>query len=118
MVPYAQIMLAGAPVDSAGKIRVHWDNSLKALFFTNPQNDFHRGWAFAATSFPVEAFETVVEGGKRKGLPIMSAVNPCTVEQSQKLSNMGIKFQLFGADLGLISATFHDLMQNVVSKVR
>ncbi len=66
----------------------------------------------------VEAFETVVEGGKQKGLPIMSAVNPCTLEQSQKLSSMGVKFQLFGADLGLISATFHDLMQNVVSKVR
>jgi cyclic beta-1,2-glucan synthetase len=59
VVPYAQIMLGGAPVDSAGKISVHWDHRLTALFFTNPHNDFHRGWAFVATSLPVETFETV-----------------------------------------------------------
>ena len=66
----------------------------------------------------VEAFEAVVEGGKKKGLPVMSAVNPCTVEQSKKLSDMGIKFQLFGTDIGIISSAFQDMMTNVVSKVR
>ena len=66
----------------------------------------------------VETFEKVVEVGKQKGLPIIAAVNPCTVEQSQKLSDTGVRFQLFGADLGLISAAFKDVMQNVVSKVR
>jgi hypothetical protein len=31
---------------------------------------------------------------------------------------MGVQFQLFGADLGLISAAFHEVMQNVISKIR
>jgi len=66
----------------------------------------------------VEAFEAVVEGSKKKGLPILSAVNPCTVEQSKKLSDMGVNFQLFGSDIGLISSAFQDVMVNVVSKVR
>jgi cyclic beta-1,2-glucan synthetase len=78
VVPYAQIMLAGEPVDSAGKIRVHWDSRLMALFFTNPHNDFHRGWAFASTSLPVETFETV----RRKflGGPHRDLVRPFMVE--------------------------------------
>lgn len=65
----------------------------------------------------LEAFEAVVEGAKKKGIPVMSAVNPCTVEQSKKLSSMGINFQLFGTDIGFISAAFHDVMENVISKV-
>jgi cyclic beta-1,2-glucan synthetase len=78
VVPYAQIMLGGAPVDSAGKIRVHWDRRLTALFFSNPHNDFYRGWAFAATSFSVETFETV----RRKflGGPDRDLVRPFMVE--------------------------------------
>jgi cyclic beta-1,2-glucan synthetase len=78
VVPYAQIVLGGAPGDSAGKIRAHWDPHLMALFFTNPHNDFHRGWAFAATSLPVEAFETV----RRKflGGPDRDLVRPFMVE--------------------------------------
>ncbi len=66
----------------------------------------------------VEAFEAVVAGGKKKGIPVMSAVNPCTVEQSRKLSDMGINFQLFGTDIGFISAAFHEVIENVILKVR
>jgi len=65
-----------------------------------------------------EAFEAVVEGCNKKGLPILSAVNPCTVEQSKKLSDMGVQFQLFGSDIGIISSAFQDVMANVISKVR
>jgi 4-hydroxy-2-oxoheptanedioate aldolase len=66
----------------------------------------------------VEAFEAVVQGAKDKGLPVLSAVNPPTVEQSRKLLGMGVKFQLFGTDIAHISATFQTLMQQVVSKVK
>lgn len=66
----------------------------------------------------VEAFEAVVEGAKKRNLPVLSAVNPCSVEQSKKLSEMGVKFQLFGTDVALISDSLNSLMNEVVSKVR
>ena len=59
VVPYWQIMLGETPVDTCGKIVADHDRKLAALFFSNPHNDFRRGWAFAATNLPVEAVETV-----------------------------------------------------------
>jgi cellobiose phosphorylase len=59
VVPYLQIMLGETAADTRGKISAHYDESLQALFFANSQNDFYRGNAFAATSLPVEAYETV-----------------------------------------------------------
>jgi 2-keto-3-deoxy-L-rhamnonate aldolase RhmA len=66
----------------------------------------------------VEAFEAVVQGATRKGLPVLSAVNPPTLEQSKKLLEMGVRFQLFGTDIAHISATFNALTKDVVSKVK
>ena len=65
-----------------------------------------------------EAFEAVVEGANKKGLPVLSAVNPPTIEQSNKLKERGVRFLLFGADLAHISTTFHTLMQDVISKIK
>lgn len=59
VVPYFQMMLGETPVDTLGKIKTDHDTELQALFFSNPHNDFWKGWAFAATSFPIEAVETV-----------------------------------------------------------
>ena len=64
------------------------------------------------------AFEAVVECAKRKGIPILAAVNPCTVEQSRKLFDMGVKLQHFSSDLSIIAGAFNSLMENVVSKVK
>lgn len=66
----------------------------------------------------VEAFEAVVEGANKRGLPVLAAVNPCSVAQSQKLSEMGVKFQLFGTDIALISNSINMVMNDVVTKVR
>ena len=66
----------------------------------------------------VEAFEAVVEGAKKRNLPVLSAVNPCTVEQSQKLAEMGVRFQLFGTDIAFIATSLNELMTEVVGKCR
>jgi 4-hydroxy-2-oxoheptanedioate aldolase len=66
----------------------------------------------------VEAFEAVIEGAKKRNMPVLSAVNPCTVEQSRKLAQMGVKFQLFGTDIALIAGSIDSLMKEVVSKVK
>jgi 4-hydroxy-2-oxoheptanedioate aldolase len=64
------------------------------------------------------AFEAVVACAKSHGKPILSAVNPCTVEQSSKLSEMGVKMQHFSSDLNIIGGAFKTLMDDVVSKVK
>ncbi len=64
------------------------------------------------------AFEAVVECANRKGIPILAAVNPCTVEQSKKLAAMGVKLQHFNSDLGIIAGAFKTLMDEVISKVK
>lgn len=66
----------------------------------------------------VSAFEKVIEGAKKRNLPVLSAVNPTTVEQSKKLTAMGVNFQLFGADVALISGAINQVMTEVVAKVR
>jgi 4-hydroxy-2-oxoheptanedioate aldolase len=65
-----------------------------------------------------EAFDAVIEGANRRNLPVLAAVNPCTVEQSVKLAGMGVKFQLFGTDIALIAGSINSLMNDVVSKVK
>jgi 4-hydroxy-2-oxoheptanedioate aldolase len=65
-----------------------------------------------------EAFEAVVECANRKGIPILAAVNPCTVEQSKKLADMGVKLQHFSSDLSIIAGAFNSLMEEVISKVK
>ncbi|UCF90725.1 MAG: hypothetical protein JSW39_20925 [Desulfobacterales bacterium] len=64
------------------------------------------------------AFEAVVECAKRKGMPILAAVNPCTVEQSKKLAAMGVRLQHFSTDLSIIAGAFKSLMDEVISKVK
>ncbi len=64
------------------------------------------------------AFDAWVEGAGARGIPVLSAVNPPTVEQAQKLTERGVRFLLFGTDLAHISATFHALVRDVVSRVK
>ena len=65
-----------------------------------------------------EAFDAVVKGAGASGMPVLSAVNPPTVEQASKLTEQGVRFLLFGSDIALISSTFHSLMRDVVSRVK
>ena len=65
-----------------------------------------------------EAFEAVIDGANKRNLPVLAAVNPCTVEQSAKLADMGVRFQLFGTDIALIAGSIDNLMKDVVSKVK
>ena len=65
-----------------------------------------------------QAFEAVVECATRKNIPILAAVNPCTVEQSKKLADMGVKLQHFSTDLSIIAGAFNTLMKEVVSKAK
>jgi len=65
-----------------------------------------------------EAFDAVLKGAGARGIPVLSAVNPPTVEQAERLKEQGVRFLLFGTDIGHISATFHALVRDVVSKVK
>ncbi len=69
VLPYWQVVLGEMPVDTCGRIATEYDEDLEALFFFNPHNDYWRGWAFAATSLPAAAVETVrtrvIGGGGR-----------------------------------------------------
>ena len=64
------------------------------------------------------AFEAVLDTANQKKIPVLSAVIPPTAERSKELQEMGIKFQLFGTDLDIISAAFNDLAKNVVQKAQ
>jgi len=55
---------------------------------------------------------------KRKDIPVLAAVNPPTVEQSNTLKEMGVTFLLYGSDIGIIAGAFNRLMTEVVSKVK
>ncbi|RYB02694.1 glycosyl transferase family 36 [Lichenibacterium ramalinae] len=59
VVPYLEIALDQSPGDSLGVIDAVRDEGTEALFFSNPQNDFQDGWAFAATSLTAAMTETV-----------------------------------------------------------
>jgi cyclic beta-1,2-glucan synthetase len=78
VVPYLQMVLGEIPSDTRGAVDADYDETLRALFFTNTRNDFHRGVAFVATSLPVEAFETV--RSRFVGGPGHDLGNPCMVK--------------------------------------
>lgn len=81
IVPYFQIMLGEEPFDTCGKIKTSTDRELSAVFFTNPANEFHKGWGFVATNLPVEIFETIRKrfiGGPERNLSL-----PFMVEHGQ-----------------------------------
>ena len=59
VVPYFQIMLGEEAFDSEGKIITRFDDAQQTFFFANPDNDFHKGWVFIATSLQMDAFETL-----------------------------------------------------------
>ncbi|MCW6508626.1 GH36-type glycosyl hydrolase domain-containing protein [Lichenifustis flavocetrariae] len=78
VVPYFDMVLDQNASDSVGKLEVVRDEATEALLFSNPKNDFHRGWAFAATSLQAPMVETVrarFVGGVGRDL-----VNPAMVE--------------------------------------
>ena len=59
IAPYMEIALAELARDSREHIESAENSELGALFFRNPRNDFHQGWAFAASSLNAPVTETV-----------------------------------------------------------
>lgn len=59
ITPYVEIALAELARDSQTKLETAQDGAPAALYFSNPRNDFHRGWAFVATSLTIHASEAV-----------------------------------------------------------
>ena len=59
VVPYFDIALAESAEDSVGRLLAERDETTEALLFSNPGNDFHKGWAFVTTSLTSAASETV-----------------------------------------------------------
>ena len=55
---YTEIALAELARDSREYIETAENPDLGALFFRNPRNDFHQGWAFFASSLQAPATET------------------------------------------------------------
>ncbi len=58
IAPYTEIALAELSRDSKQYIETSENSELGALFFRNPRNDFHQGWAFAASSLKSPVMET------------------------------------------------------------
>ena len=58
IAPMLEIVLAETPNDALGDIETATDESLKALYFRNPNNRFVQGWAFVSTSLDAEFAET------------------------------------------------------------
>ncbi|MCX8012231.1 MAG: glycosyl transferase family 36, partial [Desulfobacterota bacterium] len=87
VVPYFQIMLGEEPFDTCGKIKTSVDKSLSAIFFTNPDNDFYKGWGFVAISLPVEILETVRKrfiGGPERDLTLPFMVEKGRPDEEQE----------------------------------
>ena len=59
VVPYFDMALAESAEDSVGKLIAERDETTEALLFTNPTNDFRKGWAFVTTSLTAAVPETV-----------------------------------------------------------
>lgn len=59
IVFYSEMVLADLVLDSQWRLQTQSAPELPALFFSNPRNDFRRGWAFAATSMDGAAWETM-----------------------------------------------------------
>ncbi|HEX6011728.1 MAG TPA: hypothetical protein VFY87_07990, partial [Geminicoccaceae bacterium] len=78
VVPYLEMALAELPRDSVGRLDVRSDATASALFFSNPANEFRRGWAYAATSLACEALET--NRARALGGPERDLTNPHLVD--------------------------------------
>jgi cyclic beta-1,2-glucan synthetase len=61
IVPYFDMALDESPRDSLGWLETARDEVSGALLFSNPHNDFQRGWAFAATNLAEVGSEIVRE---------------------------------------------------------
>lgn len=59
VAPYTEIALAELTRDSLKHIETAENAELGALFFQNPRNDFHQGWAFAASSLDTPVTQTI-----------------------------------------------------------
>jgi cyclic beta-1,2-glucan synthetase len=59
VVPYFQLALAENTIESRGRIETTQDAKSNTLFFTNPMNDFYRGWGFSASNLEIQTMETV-----------------------------------------------------------
>lgn len=59
VVPYFDMALAESAEDSIGKLLAERDDATEALLFSNPTNDFQKGWAFVTTSLTAAVPETV-----------------------------------------------------------
>ncbi len=57
IAPVLEIILAETPPDALGALEAEIDDSGRAVYFSNPRNDFVRGWAFVSTSLDAEACE-------------------------------------------------------------
>ena len=74
IVPVLEMVLAETPPDSVGRLLARTDDSGHAVYFSNPSNDFVRGWSFVTTSLDAEFVETlrarIVSG--RKVIPYLA----------------------------------------------
>lgn len=58
LVVYLQMVLGETAQDTRGLIRSEYDGDHQILFFTNPSNQFHRGWAFVGMGTVLESYAT------------------------------------------------------------
>ena len=58
VVPMVEMVLAETPLESQGGLQTARDENGRALYYSNPRNDFVRGWAFVSTSLNAEFAET------------------------------------------------------------
>jgi 4-hydroxy-2-oxoheptanedioate aldolase len=65
-----------------------------------------------------EAFQFLVEKAKNKNLPVLTAVLPSTFQPSKKLFEMGVNFQVLGADIAFIASGFEAIMNDIICKLR
>lgn len=102
VVPYCQIVLAEVPADTKGIIVAEHDDISDALLFSNPRNDFQRGYAFVATSLPKEKWET--SRARFIGNPEHDLTNPYFVEYGESdmsRSDDGYKAACFAGTVNL-----------------
>jgi len=59
IVPYFEIVLAELTRDSHGRLVTWTDPGGDAIFFRNPENQFHRGHMFVAWNLPADTRETL-----------------------------------------------------------
>ncbi|SPD75986.1 putative Glycosyltransferase 36 [uncultured Desulfobacterium sp.] len=75
---FAQIILGEMPIDTRGKIQTDKGPDQNVLFFSNPENDFFKGWAFVATNISLDSVETI--RSRFIGGPDRDLTNPYMLE--------------------------------------